>query len=427
MSKKHETGEPRETIVKNIGQLVTPGGSRAKSGSEMNELSITSNREILIEDGEIRELGSSGDFSDPDRKRANVIDAKGQPVLPGLIDPHTHFVFSGYRSEEFQMRLEGKSYEEIAGEGGGIASSVSSTRKASFADLKEEGRSRLKSMVEYGVTTVEGKTGYGLERETELKQLKVMTELAEETPLDIIPTFLGAHSIPEEYESRREKYVDLVTEKIAPLAAERGAEFCDVFCDTGAFTIEESRRVLNRGKELGLTPKIHADEIAETGGAGLAAEVGATSADHLLKASDSGLNRMKEEGVIAVLLPVTAFSLKEEYARGRWMIDHGLPVSLATDLNPGSCYSESIPLLFSLATLYMDLTIEETITALTLNAAAAINRAKQLGTIEPGKQADLVVLNAPDYRHLSYHIGVNSVDRVIKRGKTIWKKDELIF
>ncbi len=427
MNETDTTNEKNRTIVKNIGQLVTPEGSEAQFGSEMNRLSVSQQREILIEDGTIREIGSRGDFTGSNTDEASVVDAEGGPVLPGLIDPHTHFVFSGYRAEEFQMRLEGKSYEEIAEEGGGIASSVRSTRKAGFAELKREARERLRSMVGLGVTAVEGKTGYGLDKDTELKQLRVMTELNEETPLDVRPTFLGAHSVPEEYADRREEYVDFVVEDIAPLAAERGAEFCDVFCDRGAFTVEESRKVLKRGKGLGLVPKIHADEIAGTGGAELAAEVGAISADHLLKASEDGLRMMKENGVIAVLLPITAFSLQEKYARGRWMIDHGLPVSLATDLNPGSCYSESIPLLFSLATLYMNLTIEETITALTLNAAAAVDMADRAGTIEPGKQGDLVVIDAPDYRHLAYHIGANSAKRVIKLGETIWQKGEPNF
>ncbi|MBS3787914.1 imidazolonepropionase [Candidatus Bipolaricaulota bacterium] len=414
-------------LVTNVGQLVTPGGNEPVSGPEMNELSVTENRTVLIQDGLITELGNKGDFTDIREEEIEIIDAGGRPVLPGFVDPHTHFVFSGYRAKEFQMRLQGKSYEEIAKEGGGIASSVTSTRQASFPQLKKESRERLRSMVRFGVTTVEGKTGYGLDKKTELKQLKVMKDLNTETPLDIATTFLGAHSIPPEYSDSREEYVNFVTEEMTPIAAKQGAEFCDVFCDRGAFTVEESRRILTDGKEFGLTPKIHADEIAGTGGAELAGDVGAISADHLLKSSNEGLNSMKKRGVVAVLLPITAFSLKDDYARGKYMIDTGLSVSLATDFNPGSCFSESIPLLFSLATLYMEMTLEETITALTLNAAAAIDRADKIGSIEPGKQADLVILDAPDYKHLSYHIGVNSVARVIKRGETIWKKNRPQF
>jgi len=409
-------------IVKNIGQLVTPKGAEARSGSDMDELSVEEGKEILIEDGLISKIGNRGEVADGENRTVDEIDAEGKPVLPGFVDPHTHFVFSGYRSEEFEMRLAGRSYEEIANQGGGIVSSVNSTREASFPKLKAESRERLRSMIRFGVTTVEGKTGYGLDKETELKQLKVMTELNSETPLDIVPTFLGAHSVPPEYSDRRDEYVDFVTQRVTPLAAEKGAKFCDVFCDRGAFSVEESRKILNEGKKVGLRPKIHADEISGTGGAELAAELGAMSADHLLKASEAGLTAMKKERVTAVLLPITAFSLKENYARGRFMIDRGLPVALATDMNPGSCYSESIPLLISLATLYMNLTIEETITSLTLNGAAAVGQASRLGSIEPGKQADMVVIDAPDYRHLSYHIGVNSVTRVIKRGDTIWQK-----
>ncbi len=406
-------------LVTNIGQMVTPRGDEFKSGSDMDNLCVTEERTILIEEGFISEVGDKGDFSDINSDEVETIDACGNPVLPGFVDPHTHFVFSGYRAEEFQLRLQGKSYEEIAREGGGIASSVSSTRKAPLSRLKKESRKRLRSMARFGVTTVEGKTGYGLDRETELKQLKVMRKLDADTPLDIVPTFLGAHSIPPEYSDRRKEYVKFVTEEVTPLAAEEGAEFCDVFCDRGAFTVKESRKILSEGRNSGLTPKIHADEIAGTGGAELSAEVNAISADHLLKASEEGLRLMKEEGVVAVLLPITAFSLKEDYARARYMIDQDLPVSLATDFNPGSCFSESIPLLISLATLYMGMTVEETITALTLNAAAALDRADQIGSIEKGKRADMIILDAPDYKHLSYHIGVNSVERVIKGGEII--------
>lgn len=409
-------------LVTNIGQLITPEGRSPAVGPEMDRLEVEEDREVLISNGIIEKIGEAGEFKNQETADIDVLNANDKPVLPGFIDPHTHFVFSGYRAGEFRSRLQGKSYEEIAEEGGGIVSSVSATRSASVSKLKEESRKRAESMVRFGVTTVEGKTGYGLDEETELKQLKVMKELDNETPLDIVPTFLGAHSIPEEYEGKRDDYIDLVTEEVTPKAAKGGAEFCDVFCDRGAFTVEESRKVLNRGKELGLKPKIHADEIAGTGGAELSAEVGAISADHLLKASDEGLMEMKEAEVMAVLLPITAFSLKEDYARGREMIDRGLPVSVATDLNPGSCYSESIPLLISLATLYMGMTLKETITAITLNAAAAVDRAEQMGTIEAGKQADMVILDAPDYEHLSYHIGVNSVERVIKRGRTIWER-----
>ncbi len=414
-------------LLKNPGQIVTPRGSSARFGEEMGKLTVLTDKDVLLEDGLIAEIGDRGEFDGSIGSESQVVDAGGKPVLPGFIDPHTHFVFAGYRADEFNMRLRGASYEEIARKGGGIVSSVSPTREATLEELKEISRERLRSVVRHGVTTIEGKTGYGLNVEAELKQLQTMTELDKEVPVDVAPTFLGAHVVPDEFKEGREKYVELMLDEGIPAAAEKGAEFCDVFCDQGAFTLEESRRILNAGKDAGLTPKIHADEIKATGAAGLAAEVGAISADHLLKSSDEDLKALREDEIVAVLLPITAFSLKEEYARGRWMIDNGLAVSIATDLNPGSCHSESIPLLFSLATLYMELTIEESITALTLNAAAAIDRADEVGTVETGKKGDFVILDAPDYEHLSYHIGVNLVEKVVKRGEVIWERRDPEF
>lgn len=412
------------SLLKNPGKIVTPRGNSARFGEEMDDLEILENKDVLIEDGFIKEIGERGAYDGLVEDETDVINVGGKPVLPGFVDPHTHFVFAGYRADEFNARLRGASYEEIARRGGGIVSSVSPTREASLEELKEISRERSRSVVRHGVTTIEGKTGYGLNKESELKQLRTMTELDDELPIDIVPTFLGAHVVPKEYEDNREGFVELLLDEVIPAAANDGAEFCDVFCDEGAFTLEESRKILNAGKRAGMTPKIHADEIEATGAAGLAAEVGAISADHLLKSSDSDLKALRDNEIVAVLLPITAFSLKEEYARGRWMIDNGLAVSIATDLNPGSCYSESVPLLFSLATLYMGLTIEEAITALTLNGAAAVNRADEVGTIEPGKKGDFVILDAPDYEHLSYHIGVSLVDKVVKQGQVIWERSE---
>lgn len=415
------------TLLKNAGQLVTPRGKSARFGEQMGDLTTLERRDVLVKEGRIQQIGERGEFDDSIGSEPQVIDAGGNPVLPGFIDPHTHFVFAGYRADEFNARLNGASYEEIADQGGGIVRSVSPTRKASLEELKEISRERLRSVARHGVTTIEGKTGYGLNLEAELKQLKAMVELDDEIPLDVVPTFLGAHVIPNEYKENREEYIELLLDDLIPAAGKEGAVFCDVFCDRGAFSVEESRRILNSGKEAGMRPKIHADEIESTGAAGLAAEVGAISADHLLKSSNRDLIALRDNGIVAVLLPITAFSLKEEYAKGRWMIDNGLAVSIATDLNPGSCFSESIPLLFSLATLYMELSIEEAITALTLNAAAAIGRAEEVGSIEPGKKGDFVILDAPDYEHLSYHIGVNLVDKVVKEGEVIWERGKPRF
>ncbi|MCK8815824.1 imidazolonepropionase [Natroniella sulfidigena] len=411
----------KNVVVKNAGELITCQGQAPKTGSEMNELGIITDGAVVIKGGLITQVGKTDEIlKNINIEEFEVIDAAGKPVLPGFIDSHTHFVFGGYRADEYSWRLQGVPYTEIMERGGGIINSVAGTREASFEELKESAWKRLDSMLSFGVTTTEGKSGYGLELETELKQLRVMKELQEEHKVDISPTFMGAHAIPSEYEGRSGEFIDYLIEEVMPLAVEEGgAEFCDIFCDQGVFTVDEARKLLLKGQELGLKAKIHADEIAQVGGAELAAELGAVSADHLLKASDEGIKLMAEEGVIGTLLPITAFSLKEPYARGRYMIDNGLPVALATDFNPGSCYSESIPLLIALSTLQMELTLEEVITALTINAAAAIDRDAKIGSIEVGKAGDLVILDAPSYTHLAYHIGVNIVDKVIKNGQLV--------
>ncbi|SJZ68978.1 imidazolonepropionase [Selenihalanaerobacter shriftii] len=411
----------KKVLVKNAGELVTCKGKAPKTDSDMNELAVINDGSVVIKDGLITKVGKTEDvLKDINEEEFEVIDADGKPVLPGFVDAHTHFVFGGYRAEEYSWRLKGVPYTEIMERGGGIVNSVESTRKASFEELKEDACKRLDSMISFGVTTVEGKSGYGLELETELKQLKVMKELQEEHDIDISATFMGAHAIPSEYEGRSEEFIDYLIDEVMPQVVEEGGtEFCDVFCDQGVFTVDEARRILLKGQELGLKSKLHADEIAQVGAAEMAAEIGAVSADHLLKASDEGIEFMAEKGVIGTLLPITAFSLKEPYARGRYMIDNGLPVALATDFNPGSCYSESIPLLISLATLYMGLTPEEAITALTINGAAAIDKDLEIGSIEVGKEGDLVILDAPSYNHLAYHIGVNIIERVIKNGEVV--------
>lgn len=408
-------------LIKNAKELVTCKGRAPKTGAKMNELEIITDGALRIEDGIIMQVGKTDEITaEIDEAEFEVIDASGQAVLPGFIDSHTHFVFGGYRADEFNWRLQGMPYTEIMERGGGIVNSVESTRQATRAKLVVDAQKRLDSMLSFGVTTVEGKSGYGLDLETELKQLQVMEELNHEHTVDIVSTFLGAHAIPAEYEGRSADFIDYLIEEVMPVVVkEIAVDFCDVFCEQGVFSIEEARKILLAGQELGLKSKLHADEIAQIGGAELAAEIGAVSADHLLKASDCGIERMAEGKVVGTLLPITAFSLKEEYAQGRYMIDNGMPVALATDLNPGSCYSESIPLLFALATLYMELTIEEAVTALTINGAAAIDRAEQVGSLEVGKRGDVVILDAPSYTHLAYHIGVNSVDKVIKSGEIV--------
>jgi imidazolonepropionase len=344
--------------------------------------------------------------------------------LPGFIDSHTHFVFGGYRAEEFSWRLNGEDYMEIMNRGGGIASTVRATREASREELIESGRKRLDSMLSFGVTTVEGKSGYGLDEETEIKQLEAMKELDRLHSVDIVRTFLGVHATPDDYKGREDKFIDYMTDNVMPQVADRGlAEFCDVFCEKDVFSVEQSKKLLLKAKELGLKLKIHADEIFPLGGAELAAELGAVTADHLLHASDKGIAELVKCGIVATLLPGTAFNLKEPYARGRYIIDQGCAVALATDFNPGSCFSESIPLIFVLATLYMGITIEEAVTALTINGAAAVGRADRIGSIDVGKAGDAIILEFPSYKYIPYHIGVSCVEKVIKNGNLVFDKE----
>ncbi|PKM50740.1 MAG: imidazolonepropionase [Firmicutes bacterium HGW-Firmicutes-7] len=406
-------------IIKNANELITCSGFAAKKGKDMNQLDIIYNGAIIIEEGMIKAVGETKDIVNEDlEKNSIVIDARNKIVLPGYVDSHTHFVFGGYRAEEYGWRLKGEDYMSIMKRGGGIANSVGATREASHNELLNAGMKRLNSMLGFGVTTVEGKSGYGLDFDTEMKQLKVMKELNEKHPLDIVATFMGAHSVPDEFQNRADDYIEYLLEEVLPEVANgQLAEYCDVFCEEGVFSVEQSERLLLKAKEMGFKIKIHADEIVDLGGAKFSADMEAVSADHLLMASDEGLERMKVSGTIATLLPGTAFSLKKPYARARYMIDQGLAVALASDFNPGSCYSESIPLIIALATLQMSMTTEEVITALTINGAAALNRAENIGSLDVGKIADVVIHDCPSYHFLSYHIGVSAVETVIKKGQ----------
>lgn len=411
-------------IIKNAAEMVTCSGFSAKKGKEMSELGIIDDGAMVIEGGVITYVGTTAGLPGTiDQKDCLTIDAAGKAVLPGFVDSHTHFVFGGYRADEFSWRLRGDSYMEIMQRGGGINNTVKQTRKTPETELEKRAGKRLDSMLSFGVTTVEGKSGYGLDEETEIKQLKVMRKLQQDHPVDIVSTFLGAHAIPEEYRGRPDDYLDFVMEKVLPKVVDRGlAEFCDIFCEKNVFEIEQSRRLLEKAKTLGLGLKFHADEIVSLGGAELAAELGAVSADHLLQASDNGIEAMGRAGVVAALLPGTAFSLKEKYAAGRKIIDAGCAVALATDFNPGSCFTESIPLIIALATLYMGLTPEEAINAVTINGAAALSRQQTIGSLDVGKQGDAVIIEFPSYRFIPYHIGVNTVETVIKRGNVVFEK-----
>lgn len=405
-------------IIKNAAQLVTCSGFSAKKGREMSNLSVIENGTVIVSGGIITYVGKDANCPPlSDFPNHEIIDATGKAVLPGFVDSHTHFIFGGYREEEFSWRMRGDSYMSIMERGGGIHNTMTATRNASFDELKNSGRKRLNSMLAMGVTTVEGKSGYGMDKATELKQLEVMKSLNEEHAVDIVSTFMGAHATPTEYKGRENDFLDYMIEEVMPEVKEKNlAECCDIFCEKNVFDIEQSRRYLTAARDLGFKLKIHADEIVTLGGAELAAELKALSADHLLQASDKGIGDLAESGVVATLLPCTAFSLKEHYARGRYMIDSGCVVALATDLNPGSSFTNSIPLLFALACIYMQLSPEEALTALTINGAAAVGKADKTGSIDVGKQGDLVILEYPSYKFLPYHIGMNIVEKVIKKG-----------
>lgn len=407
--------------IKHASQLVTLAnkvpGPRIKDA--MNELSIIENGSIWLENGIIQAVGTTEQLEALYKEReieAEIIDATGHLITPGLVDPHTHVAFGGSREREFEMRLEGATYMQIMNAGGGIHATTKMTREATEDTLVDQTSKRLDSFLAHGVTTIEGKSGYGLDLETELKQLRVMKRLQEEHPVDIVPTFMGAHAVPTEYKGREEEYVDLIINEMLPVVAkEKLAKFNDVFCEVGVFTPEQSERILEAGKSLGLIPKIHADEIEPYEGAELAARIGAISAEHLLKASSTGIQAMAEQGVIACLLPATALYLRETAAQGRVMIDAGVPVAISTDCNPGSSPTTSMPLVMNLACISMRLTPAESLCAATYNAACAIQMEDKVGSLEVGKQADVVLWNVQSYQQLQYLFGVNHV-------KTVWKK-----
>ncbi|MEG2331618.1 MAG: imidazolonepropionase [Bacteroides sp.] len=409
-----------ENLIIFNATIVTPVGFSARKGEEMSQLQIIENGTVEVTRGVITYVGRNrSEERDGYYDRYWHYNARGRCVLPGFVDSHTHFVFGGERAEEFSWRMKGESYMSIMQRGGGIASTVKATRALSYIRLRSRAEGFLKKMTAMGVTTVEGKSGYGLDRDTELMQLRVMRSLNsdENKKIDIVSTFLGAHALPEEYRGRSDEYIDFLIDTMLPEVRENDlAECCDVFCEQGVFSVEQSRRLLTAAKTQGFRLKMHADEIVPLGGAELAAELGALSADHLLHVSDEGICAMARTGVVATLLPLTAFALKEPYARARAFINAGCAVALATDLNPGSCFSGSIPLLFALACIQMEMTVEEAITALTLNGAAALGRADTIGSIEVGKQGDFVVLDSSDYRVLPYYIGMNCVNTTIKGG-----------
>ncbi len=400
-------------LIHNIGILATPTGNSARRGADQGRIQVLEKAWLYTENGEIISCGTGT----PPITFGQKLDAGGRLVTPGLVDAHTHLIFGGWRQNELAMKIRNVPYLDILAAGGGILSTVKATHAASEEDLATKAAAALDEMLAFGTTTCEAKSGYGLCPEEELKQLRVIRRLNETHPMDLVATFMGAHALPPEYKDNREAYLQLLCEQMIPAAAEEKlAEFCDVFCETGVFTAEESKRILLCGMAHGLIPKIHADEIDPIGGSVLAGEIGAISAEHLIVCPEEGIASMAAGGTIACLLPATSFYLNAAYAPAREMIRAGVPVAMASDFNPGSCPCLNLQLVMNLGCLKYRLTPEEVLTAVTLNAAAAIARADRIGSLEPGKQADLVIWEAPDLNYLCYRLGSNLVHKVVKNG-----------
>ncbi len=434
-----------DLLIRKAAQIATPVGSRPARGSAMNDIRIIPDGAIAIREGRILAVGPTPEVEARIMEAAEILEAHGQTVVPGFVDPHTHLVWAGDRVTEFELRLKGATYLEILQAGGGILATVRATRAASREQLIAEARARMDRMLLHGTTTAEAKTGYGLNWETERRLLDVLHDLNGAHPLDLVPTFLGAHAIPEEYRENPEAYVEQLIEEMLPqLAAQRypteglwcppwadgrAAWFCDVFCEQGAFDLDQTRRILEAARGLGFGLKAHVDEFEPALGATpLAVQLGAISVDHLVSTPPAHLEVLARSETIGVALPGTPFGLATgHYAPGRALIDAGGALAIATDLNPGTSWCESMPMMMALATRYMKLTPAEALTAATLNAACAIGLGPAIGTLEPGKQADLVLLDASDYRHLAYRYGVNLVRMVIKRGRIVVRDGSLCW
>lgn len=405
-------------LIKNIGWLQTPAGSYSHKGSKQGKNLKLKDAAIVVEDGIIREITEDGKL--PEGEFDQEIDAEGKLATPGFVDGHTHLVFGGYRQNEIPMKLAGAGYLDILRAGGGILDTVRKTREASFEELYAKSEGFLDEMLNMGITTCEAKSGYGLDMENELKMLEVIKALGEKHPMDVVPTFMGAHAIPPEYEGRGDEYIEMLCSEVIPEVRKRGlAEFCDVFCEDSVFNAEQSRKYMEKAREYGFELKIHADEIEDIGGSRLAGELEAVSAEHLIAAGESGMDSMAAGGTTAMLLPATSFYLGKTYAPARTMIDKGIPVAIASDFNPGSCPSLNLQLAVNLGYLRYKMTPEEILTAVTINPACAINRGDLVGTIEEGKQADIVIWDAPDFEMLCYRFGSNLADKIIKKGELI--------
>jgi imidazolonepropionase len=404
-------------LIKNIGQLVTVAadGARCKSGKEMGDLHILKNAAIKIDNGVITEIDPTNSLEAGED--VDILDAQGKVALPGFVDSHTHTVFAGSREDEFALRAAGKTYQEIAEAGGGILSTVRATRAATKKDLLRKADRRLTMMMSYGTTTAEIKTGYGLSVDDEMKMLDVINDLRRDSLMTILPTFLAAHAFPPEYQDNHEGYVDLIINRMLPFVAQKQwAVFCDAFCDTGYFDLRQTELILLEAKRLGLIPKVHTDQLSAIGATELGCRLNSVSVDHLENISTEGIRALRRSSTIATVLPGVSFFLNHPYAPARTLIDEGIPVAIATDFNPGSSMSYSMQMMLTIACTQMHMRPEEAITAATLNGAAALGISHDVGSIEVGKLADIILFDVPNYTYIPYHYGVNHAAKVIKNG-----------
>ncbi|NLG82072.1 MAG: imidazolonepropionase [Bacilli bacterium] len=407
-------------IFKNIAQLVTMRGpNRLRKGQEMRDVEILENGYVVVQGDTIIDIGTGDGYRNYMDNNTEVVDASGLVMTPGLVDSHTHLVHGGSREHELTMKLEGYSYLDILRAGGGILNTVKKTRKTSFEDLYEKAKKSLDIMVCFGTTTVEAKSGYGLDFDTEIKQLEVAKRLNDSHPVDIVSTFMGAHAYPEEYKHNHDAFLEIVIKMLPYIKEHNLAEFCDVFCEREVFSYDESRYILEKAKAYGFKLKIHADEMDSIGAVDIACTLGCVSADHLVETKDEDFTKLAKHDIVANLLPATSFNLNKNYAKARQMIEMGCGLALSTDYNPGSSPTENIQLVMQLAGLKLKMTPKEILTAVTINGACAVKREKEIGSIEVGKKADLVLFAVPNIDYLVYHFGINHVKDVYKNGKLV--------
>ncbi|MHC4941922.1 MAG: imidazolonepropionase [Planctomycetota bacterium] len=416
-----------DLLIKNCAELLTLTNEGPKRGADLDRLDLIENGAVAIEGDRIKEVGDTIALTERYPDAREKLDATGRVVMPGFVDPHTHPVFGATREQEFDWRIRGKTYMEITEQGGGIFSSVRTLRQTPTDELIRLLKERCDKFISLGTTTAEAKSGYGLNRDDEIRALEIIGRLNGEHPIDLIPTFLGAHQMPREFADNRQEYIRILTEEIMPEIKGRGlAEFCDIFTEEGVYEIEESRRIMSAAKRHGFKLRFHADELASIGGAELAAELGAHSADHLVMASDAGIAAMRDAGVIPVILPATVFSLNlSQKPRSRKMIEDGLPVALATDFNPGTSFTQSMPEVINLACCMLRFTVAEAINAAIVNSAWSLDRGDRIGSLEKGKQADLIILDCKSHLFLGYRLGWNPVEKVIKKGRLVYERPEL--